>query len=552
MTAADLGPEPRTRAPRAVVARVASGHAPAVELRFTRAFTIGSSAAADIQLDEPGVAPSHAEVLPDGILWWIRDLSAVGTLVNGVRAQMVPLRDVAEVELGAGGPRVRLELVAADRAQPNLAQPERAQPERAPAPGSGTLALPRGAAPAPDPAPPPSATAAVPAPRHGPSKDDAEPPHGGFRTESQILRRFLRKDGAEPVGKETMLFRRAFEQVRRRSARPYQLVAAAVVVALVVAGGIIVHQQRKLRTLRETAERLFYATRAVEVEISQLEEVVLAQADRKMLSDLLARKAKVSQMEAEYDAFVKELGVYSSLPADEQVILRTARAFGECEVNVPPDFVAEVKKYVRRWKSSNLLATAMQRSQAKGYGPAIQRVLSETGLPPQLVYLPLVESGYDERAVGPMTRYGYAKGMWQFISSTADHFGLRVGPLHDQPIYDPKDERFEWQKATTAGARYIKTLSSHDAQASSLLVVACYNWGEGNVRGLLEKLPPTPQDRNFWRLLRNKQVPSETYDYVLSIFSAAVICEDPKLFGFDFTCPAMQEPQRADAPAAGG
>jgi hypothetical protein len=531
------GPETRSRAPRAVLARVVSGRARAPEMRFTRAFTIGSSTEADFQLLEPNVGSAHAEVLPDGILWWIRDLSSAGTLVNGARASMVPLRDGAELELGPGGPRLRLELVAAERPQPLVA-------------GGDTQALSRPAGSAAEPAP--AAHVTLPRPPRGEAAPAPTPAPGGFTTESQILRRFLRKDGEGPVGHETMLFRRAFERVKKRSSRPYQILAAVVLVALVVSGGVIVHQQRKLRTLRDTAERLFYATRAVEVEISQLEEVVLAQADRKLLGDLLARKARFSKMEAEYDSFVEELGIYAKLPEDERLILRTARAFGECEVNVPPEFVAEVKGYIQKWKASNRLANGLRRSAERGYGPVIQRVLYETGLPRQLVYLPLVESNYDERAVGPSTRYGYAKGMWQFIASTGDHFGLKIGPLHDQPVFDPKDERFEWQKATTSAARYIKMLSSHETMASSMLVMACYNWGEGNVRALVNKLPPTPQDRNFWRLLRDRKVPRETYDYVLSIFSAAVICENPKLFGFGFTCPAMPEPKDEVVPAEAG
>jgi hypothetical protein len=498
-------------------------------MRFTRAFTIGSSTEADFQLLEPGVASMHAEVIPDGILWWIRDLSgAAGTFVNGARAVMVPLRDAAEVELGQGGPRIKLEAVAAERATITGA-PAQAPPQQARRP------TPPKAEPA---APPPDATGPVPA--------------SGYTSESQILKRFLRKDDGGSVSHETLMFRRAFAEVKKRSSLPYQILAAAVLAALVVAAVVIVYQQRKIRTLRDTAERVFYATRAVEVEISQLEDVVLANADRKTLSELLSRKQRFSQMEAEYDAFVKELGVYAKLPEDEQLILHTARAFGECEVNVPPDFIAEVKRYIKQWQSSGRLASAMKRSQQQGYGPVIQRVFVETGLPRQLVYLPLVESNYDERAVGPQTRYGYAKGMWQFISSTADHFGLKVGPLLDQPVYDAKDDRFAWQKATTAAARYIKELSSGDAQASSMLVMACYNWGENNVRALIQKLPATPQDRNFWRLLRDKKVPKETYDYVLSIFSAAVICENPKLFGFDFTCPAMQAAPEETGAAKGG
>lgn len=511
--------EPRGRGARGVVVRALTGNPRVQEVSFGRAFTVGSAAGCDFQLLDEGVAQAHAEVIADGILWWVRDLSGdPGTFVNGSRLEMIPLREVMEIELGRGGPRLRLEVVKEghDRASPP-ARPEetqrleerkgREQPERGEQPGP-------------------------PAPAAG---------HGEFTSETQILRRFLRRGGGAPAGNQTMMFRRAFERVQKRSSRPYQIVAAVALTALVAAGGVILHQQRKLRALRATAERLFYATRSVEVEIAQLEEVVLAHSDRKVLSDLLARRARMSQMEAEYDSFVQELGLYAKVPEDAQVILRLARAFGECEVNVPPDFVAEVRRYVDGWRRSGRLATALQRSARGGYGAAIQRVFTESGLPRQYAYLPLQESGYDERAVGPATRFGYAKGMWQFISPTADRYGLRIGPLYDQPAYDARDERFEWQKATTAAVRYIKELSASEAQASGLLVMACYNWGEGNVREIIDRLPATPQDRNFWRLLRDRKVPKETYDYVLSIFSAAVICENPKLFGFDLTCPAMQE-----------
>jgi hypothetical protein len=50
-------------------------------------------------------------------------------------------------------------------------------------------------------------------------------------------------------------------------------------------------------------------------------------------------------------------------------------------------------------------------------------------------------------------------------------------------------------------------------------------------------MPQNPRERNFWRLLSMKEIPQETHDYVFYIFSAAVICENPGLFGFDFTCP---------------
>jgi hypothetical protein len=94
-------------------------------------------------------------------------------------------------------------------------------------------------------------------------------------------------------------------------------------------------------------------------------------------------------------------------------------------------------------------------------------------------------------------------------------------------------------KATAAAARYIRDIYESEAQASGLLVIASYNWGERKVRELLQKMPQNPHERNFWELLKlyKKEIPRETYNYVFYIVSAAVICEKPQLFGFGFENP---------------
>jgi hypothetical protein len=69
--------------------------------------------------------------------------------------------------------------------------------------------------------------------------------------------------------------------------------------------------------------------------------------------------------------------------------------------------------------------------------------------------------------------------------------------------------------------------------------MASYNWGEHRIINMLRTMPANPRERNFWKVLEQHrdQVPKETYDYVLSIVSAAVIGENPKLFGFGFESP---------------
>jgi hypothetical protein len=224
--------------------------------------------------------------------------------------------------------------------------------------------------------------------------------------------------------------------------------------------------------------------------------------------------------------------------ADKE-IYRVARIFGECELNMPKGFADEVKRYIHEWKLSNRLLKSIERARTHGYTTRITDALLAQHLPPQFFFLALQESGFDSAICGPPTRFGIAKGMWQFIPSTATAYGLRTGPLIELPRMDPRDERHRVDKANVAAARYIRDIYSGEAQASGLLVLASYNWGHNVVRHLIEDLPKNPRERNFWKFLAayKDKIPKQTYEYVFFIFSAAVICENPSLFGFSFERP---------------
>ena len=77
--------------------------------------------------------------------------------------------------------------------------------------------------------------------------------------------------------------------------------------------------------------------------------------------------------------------------------------------------------------------------------------------------------------------------------------------------------------------------------------MASYNWGEQRVIRMLKTMPANPRERNFWKVLEQHrdQVPPETYNYVMRIVSAAVIGENPKLFGFAFDSPLGRRPTRS-------
>jgi len=326
------------------------------------------------------------------------------------------------------------------------------------------------------------------------------------------------------------------ELVHSKRYRIYQAALGVILLFLVGAGCVVLYQTAKLNRLRSSAENIFYSTKSLELQIARLEETVVQQGGQKVVAELSAKRTKLQELNAQYGVFVNDLGVYN-VPEQEQVILRVARIFGECDAAVPREFVAEVQRYIRIWRGSDRLQEALERAKKNGCYDYIPKMLAHYNLPPHFFYLCLQESDFNRRAVGKPTKYGYAKGMWQFIPLTAKAYGLKIGPLHRRPVFDRRDERFNVMKSTVAAMRYIRDLSNTDAQGSGLLVMASYNWGENNVRDIINSMPRNARERNFWRLLAKKNIPRETYDYVFLIFSAAVICEYPDLFGFDLERP---------------
>ncbi len=126
------------------------------------------------------------------------------------------------------------------------------------------------------------------------------------------------------------------------------------------------------------------------------------------------------------------------------------------------------------------------------------------------------------------------------IPPTALEYHLRLGPFKDEQKYDPSDQRQDEIASTQAAVRYLAYLYSTKAAASGLLVIASYNYGENRIIKRLDALPNDPRQRNFWNFYRSGWLPTETREYVMSIFSAALICEKPELFGMNI------EPVMAD------
>ena len=298
------------------------------------------------------------------------------------------------------------------------------------------------------------------------------------------------------------------------------------------------HKEFAKRTT--AALELFYTMKSLDLEIANIAILVgdsESQQGRDALQNVRNRR---KGMEKNYDNYLNSLRTYDSKMSERQkLILRVVRIFGETELAIPQDFMSEIEVYIKLWQSSDRLSKAVRAAQQSNIIPLITKELRDQDLPPQFLYLALQESNFDPYANGPLTRSGIAKGMWQFVPETAKKYGLKMGPLVDLPRTDPADDRHHWDRATKAAVAYLKDLYRTEAQASGFLVMSCYNWGEDRVLPLIRKMPANPKERNFWQLLAKgkEHIPKETYDYVFYIASAAVIGENPPLFGFDFDNP---------------
>jgi len=481
-------------------------------LQFTSAFRIGRTDPCEVCIRNDYVSRTHAEVAQEDGAWRIRDLgSANGLFLNGARFESAPIVSGMRVRLGAEGPELLFELPAE-----NTPSPAR----RSPRPDSAA----------------------------DPAVDEKE-------IVSQYAERYFREPKAnEVMGEHTMYVRRAFAQVQtkqQKSHRRQKWILLTAIALLLSAGAAVsfyayrLHQETLQQ--RTIARNLFYAMKSLDIEIKEAEQLDLAAGKQNSAKAVASYAARRTEIQANYDRFLTTLHVYDANQSEQhRLILRIARVFGECELDMPPDFEQEVLKYIKYWQSSGRFARDVQLAKEKGYTHKISQALLDRGLPVQFFYLAMQESDFNPYISGPITRKGYAKGMWQFIPETAVHYGLRVGPLADLPRPDPADERDQVDKATDAATRYLDMLYSTDAQASGLLVMACYNWGEDQVLPLVRSMPPNPGQRNFWRLLseHRSQIPQQTYDYVFYITSAAVIGENPRLFGFNFDNP-LDESQRA-------
>lgn len=177
-----------------------------------------------------------------------------------------------------------------------------------------------------------------------------------------------------------------------------------------------------------------------------------------------------------------------------------------------------VEYHINRWQTEKRAEFASYLERKQQYEPMIREKLRRRGMPEELMYLAMIESGFNPEA----RSLAEARGIWQLIPDTARRYGLRVD--------EQGDERNDPEKATDAALSYLSYL--YNRFGSWYLAAASYNTGENRVGRIMTEAFAREKgsDEDYYRIW--DQLPGETRDFVPAMVAAMRIGRDPARYGF--------------------
>jgi len=194
-----------------------------------------------------------------------------------------------------------------------------------------------------------------------------------------------------------------------------------------------------------------------------------------------------------------------------------AKASEEVEKGKQGEFAAlanPIDKFLRYFTNRGRDRMELYLSRSGKYRNMMQGILAEYGLPEDLIYLALIESGFSTKAYSRAR----AVGPWQFIAGTGRRYGLQINWW--------VDERRDAEKSTHAAANYLKDL--YGMFDSWPLAAAAYNAGEGKISRAITRY----KSEDFAELIRHRYLKQETKDYVPKMLAAMAIAKEPEKYGF--------------------
>jgi hypothetical protein len=292
------------------------------------------------------------------------------------------------------------------------------------------------------------------------------------------------------------IMRSVIEQALRRSYRRLRVLAAAMTGALLLTAGFGAWRISALS--REK--------RGIDTRIQQLEQQLQqssgsADTDR-LLSQLNDYEGQGQSLQRNF------LYRFSGSRNQDDFVtheLRSVMAELGAEVySIPPEFVERVNHYIEQDTGPDRPLIQRALGQSAPQIRAIRQMLQEAQLPPDLAYIPIVETAFEKGAASAAG----AAGPWQLTIPTAKAYGLRI----DRQV----DERTDLVKSTRASSKYLRDLILDFGSGSSvMLALAAYNGGATKVKQAVARTVRNPiQQRNFWYLYRARALPLETREYV--------------------------------------
>jgi len=197
----------------------------------------------------------------------------------------------------------------------------------------------------------------------------------------------------------------------------------------------------------------------------------------------------------------------------ENIFIELPDIAPDYENEIPVVLNGRVMHYMNYFQTRGRKSFSIWLARSGKYIPNMKTILQQRGMPTDLVYLAMIESGFNVKA----RSHAAAVGPWQFIKPTAKRYGLRV----DSWV----DERMDPKKSTEAAASYLGDL--YAMFHSWELAAAGYNCGEDRVQNAIDKY----QINDFWQISKFT-LPRETKNYVPKLMAALIISRDPAKYGF--------------------
>lgn len=195
----------------------------------------------------------------------------------------------------------------------------------------------------------------------------------------------------------------------------------------------------------------------------------------------------------------------------KQLPVQSARVLPKPDFGLTPEVQRELDRYMAQDRGTVLRVLDRHSEHAEQLG----KLFEDEGVPAELLSVAAVESQFNPQALSPAG----ARGMWQFMRSTAQVYGLKISSR--------KDERTDPLLSTVAAARHLRDLflSYNDWH----LALAAYNAGIGSINRVVARRGET----DFWNLARNGDIPRETSRFVPRVIALSMIVSDPVRYGFD-------------------